>query len=322
MKKFICFYFLFLLFSFNSFTEGFESQTLIKTINDYSKIEDIKIGDSVVSYDFTNSSTTSSVVVNIKKEKTNSLLKIDGKSETFFTNQDQLFFDLNKNGSWEKVNNVKIFFSNKENLEIKKIQELNLQEKFDIYKITVSPYSNFFITEFDILVHNHAIALFFPIIAANIATAIKAVTYSGITAFFGKKLFEIFKNKSKKQTKNSCNKNISCSQPGPKKPKKDDDKDDKKDSCKKVIRGKGKAPEKSDPDSIYEKIDNEDHNLVVSRTYYDSYGRPMERIDYFRGSKVHRYFVNKLEGEAENHKHIFKYNEKGQRISEEAISLD
>ena len=70
-----------------------------------------------------------------------------------------------------------------------------------------------------------------------------------------------------------------------------------------------KAPKKSDPNSTYEKIDNEDPNLVVSRTYYDSCGRPIERIDYFRGSKLHRHFIEKFVGKAENHKHIFKYNE-------------
>jgi hypothetical protein len=101
------------------------------------------------------------------------------------------------------------------------------------------------------------------------------------------------------------------SNPGGMDPDPNKKKDDKKCDKPIVIRGKGMAPKEGTPFSIYEKVDNEDPNLVISRTTYNKFGKTGEREDYFIGSNRHTHFNDKTKTELQSHKHIFEYNEKG-----------
>ena|GEM_PF-2870822 len=86
-----------------------------------------------------------------------------------------------------------------------------------------------------------------------------------------------------------------------------------------VTRGKGQAPKKNTPNSIYEKLDNENPSIVKSRTYYDENGKPFSRQDYYRGSDPHTHYEGK---DLYNHEHNFKFNEKGQPIGETVNEFD
>ncbi|PYG87269.1 RHS repeat-associated protein [Ruminiclostridium sufflavum DSM 19573] len=88
-----------------------------------------------------------------------------------------------------------------------------------------------------------------------------------------------------------------------------------------VTQGKGQAPKQGQPNSVYEKVDNEDLNKVVSRTTYDSNGNIATREDYYTGSNPHTHYDKSTGQNLENHTHIYKYNDKGQRIGEEVVPL-
>ena len=94
-----------------------------------------------------------------------------------------------------------------------------------------------------------------------------------------------------------------------------------KEEQKLVLRGKGQAPKKGNPNSVYEKIDNENPNLVTSRTTYDQNGYPATREDYYVGSNPRTHYDKTTNIELKNHKHIFEYNEKGLPIGEKVIPL-
>jgi len=89
-----------------------------------------------------------------------------------------------------------------------------------------------------------------------------------------------------------------------------------------ITRGKAQAPKSGIPNSVYEKLDNQNPNTVVSRTIYDSNGNVISREDYYTGSNPHTHYDKATGQNFENHKHIYKYNDKGQRIGEEVIPLN
>ena len=110
------------------------------------------------------------------------------------------------------------------------------------------------------------------------------------------------------------------SSPGGMDPDPNKKKDDKKCDKPIVIRGKGMAPDRGTPGSVYEKVDNEDPNLVISRTTYNKFGRIAEREDYYIGNNPHTHQEGDLV--MQNHKHIFRYNEKGQPNGKAVIPLE
>lgn len=81
-----------------------------------------------------------------------------------------------------------------------------------------------------------------------------------------------------------------------------------------ITRGKGPAPKRGAPNSVYEKVDNEDPRIITSRTTYNSNGKPATREDYYRGSDRHAHFDKETKRVLQSHKHIFKYNSRGQPI--------
>ena len=91
----------------------------------------------------------------------------------------------------------------------------------------------------------------------------------------------------------------------------------KGDSGSKVEQGKSKPPKKGDPNSTYEQLDNETGE-VVSRTKYDQNGNLTQREDYYKGSENNRHtHYDKQTGKTlEDHRHVYEYNDSGQRIGE------
>lgn len=88
-----------------------------------------------------------------------------------------------------------------------------------------------------------------------------------------------------------------------------------------TIQGKGRAPKTGTPNSVYEQLDNQNPKIVVSRTTYDRNGNVISRKDYYIGSNPHTHY-DKITGKIlENHQHIYRYNDKGQRIGEEIVPL-
>jgi hypothetical protein len=109
------------------------------------------------------------------------------------------------------------------------------------------------------------------------------------------------------------------SSPGGHDPDPNKNKADKNGDKPIVIRGKSLAPKKGTPGSVYEKVDNEDSNLVVSRTTYDNNGYPAAREDYYKGSNPQAHFDKESGASLKNHKHIFRFNDKGQPLAKEKV---
>ncbi len=89
-----------------------------------------------------------------------------------------------------------------------------------------------------------------------------------------------------------------------------------------VSQGTGQAPKTGAPNSEYEKVDNENPDIVVSKTKYNENGLPAERDDYYEGSDPHTHFDKETQTNYTGHKHVFRYNDKGQRIGEDVLPLD
>jgi hypothetical protein len=90
-----------------------------------------------------------------------------------------------------------------------------------------------------------------------------------------------------------------------------DEADNKNKNEPEVTRGKGDAPDKAEPNSDYEKID--DKGNVRSHTHYDQNGNKDYREDW-----------DHPHGDIDGpHRHDYLYNEKGQQIaSPETTELD
>jgi hypothetical protein len=136
-----------------AFTEGFAAGTLVKVPDGYEKIENLKIGDSVVCFD------------NEQKFVARPILFIHTKHLSQYA---RLVIDAEviKLSAQQKIYNVAtaswIVVSDLDNLCGSLIELKN--DPIDLYVLSVAEYHNFFISKSDICVHN-----FIPAIVAGIS---------------------------------------------------------------------------------------------------------------------------------------------------------
>jgi hypothetical protein len=83
-----------------------------------------------------------------------------------------------------------------------------------------------------------------------------------------------------------------------------------------ITQGVSQAPKTGTANSLYQKIDNQNPNTIVSETTYDANGRPAIRKDYYSGSNPHTHYDKVTGKNLTNHKHIYRYNSDGQKIGE------
>ncbi len=81
-----------------------------------------------------------------------------------------------------------------------------------------------------------------------------------------------------------------------------------------ITKSKSKAPKTAAPGSTHIKVDNENPDVIVSKTKYNEHGLPEYREDYHVGSKSHSHFDKKTKTQLKNHRHRFHYNDKGQQV--------
>ncbi len=146
----------------------------------------------------------------------------------------------------------------------------------------------------------------------------------GVATGLGLLGYQLFKGNKKQETSFYIERSgpSGSGSPGGRDPKDDDeDKREKENEKLVVTQGKSNAPKKSIPNSVYEKIDNENKNIVTSRTTYDDNGYPTTRCDFYRGSNPHTHFDKGSSRILKNHKHIFRFNNKGQLLTSEKVVL-
>jgi|GEM_PF-6764261 len=157
--------------------EGFAAGTLVKTIDGYNAIENLKENDYVLSYDINNNTYTQSKIVKTLKRKTNQTVRIIIENAELEFDKQQKFFCPFAENCWvipQDFNTNQYLF--KQSSQLIPIQEIISTEKeSSVYCLSLEGNHNFFVSKQEILVHNCAIPILGPIItwiATNIEITI------------------------------------------------------------------------------------------------------------------------------------------------------
>lgn len=158
MKKFL-FSFLFIIASLLS-GEGFSAETLIKTLDGYTPIEKIEVGQIIESFDCENNEITTNSVVAKYSYTAKKYLVFKLENEEIICSCNQKFY-LSILDKWFKA---KELLSNKviKNCfchEYKIIDIIEIEKTKELYTLTVNPHHNFFVTQSNISAHNFGITL-------------------------------------------------------------------------------------------------------------------------------------------------------------------
>ena len=121
----------------------------------YLNIEDIKLGDYVLSMNDTTLSLGLKLVVNVFKAEVNELFIIKGEGFEIFTTREHPFY---VNGTWTEVKNILINDTLVNHRgEIHVVNSIEVRDTLvSVYNIEVADYHTYFVTENDIFVHNKA----------------------------------------------------------------------------------------------------------------------------------------------------------------------
>jgi len=133
--------------------EGFEIGTLVRTENDYQKIEDIKPGQIVVAFDTQKQELTARKVLATYKEHVSSYALITFTDTTIKTAVDQKLY-IPSQDVWVTAEELSKSAELQANLPDAILDIKIVPEPTDICKLTVEQDHNFFVTEHDILAHN------------------------------------------------------------------------------------------------------------------------------------------------------------------------
>lgn len=134
----------------------FKERTLVLGKSDFYKIEEIKVGDFVLSYNEKSHKTEISKVEKTSKRLTDEILEIMIGKELIIVTKEHPFYVANN--TWVKAGDLKINDVIKTKYGFEKVISSNIiQEKLAVYNIEVSGNHNYFVTASQILVHNKKI---------------------------------------------------------------------------------------------------------------------------------------------------------------------
>ena len=138
--------------------EGFIADTKVKTLDGFTSIENLKIGDKIIGYDLLGNR-NNKIVLGISTELISQYLKISTEHEVIYVAPNQKFY-LFQEDQWIYAKHIKLNdelslnqagYSSVKNIEI-------IEDTTCMYTITVDDYV-FFITSDYIMVHNAHLAL-------------------------------------------------------------------------------------------------------------------------------------------------------------------
>ena len=132
----------------------FTAGTLVYSTTGYKEIQDIVIGDSVLSYSFSNNSVVNSKVINVLKREADHVYLIKINDELIEVTEEHPFFVVGKD--WVKVKDLEIGdeLITQEGDKVKMVEKRYKEGSFIVYNITVEGEHNYFVTSSAILVHN------------------------------------------------------------------------------------------------------------------------------------------------------------------------
>lgn len=179
-KKWLWLSFL-IMFSNTIFAAGFPAGTLVKTTNGYSSIEDIQVGDLVVTCNLQDSCEEKEVLAT-NTEQTDSLVQIFVGDVEIKVSGDHLFYVPDEH-RWVQAKNLGIGFelltASHQILLISEVSLLQESQPQSLYDLSIADNHNFYVSDKDILVHNFGFALtlvapFVPAVAPVVGGAIIA----------------------------------------------------------------------------------------------------------------------------------------------------
>lgn len=136
--------------------EGLLGTTAVKTDNGYRKIAELKVGDIICCYDFTNQRETTSKVTYADKIHLKKHIQIIVNDQIVHVSPSHKFYIPSLN-MWVTATDIR------NNLNLRQLVDPNIKdvkevkEALDVVRITVDEKQNYFITDHNILVHNFAI---------------------------------------------------------------------------------------------------------------------------------------------------------------------
>ena len=169
-----------LLFNSSLFPVGFVAGTLVKTEWNYTPIEQVQRGTRVFCYDNDISPHFSFVMQAIKRQ-TESIIQITCAEESIFAAPDHKF--LLASNKWVEASTLKSgdkLVTMHGPLEVNNVEVI--EENAETYDLAIENYETFFISTYDILVHNMEMAIIpavYYLGGVTLAGAVKVTAYTG-----------------------------------------------------------------------------------------------------------------------------------------------
>lgn len=143
-----------LIFQFINEAACFVSGTLVLTIHGYKRIEDIVIGDSVLSYNETANSTGFEEVTNVTVKKVHTIIKLYFDNNIIEATPEHPFWI---SGEWKEAKNIRnddsLVAIGGNKFRILKVQTIDSVSK--VYNLSVSNNHTFCVTTLNIITHNN-----------------------------------------------------------------------------------------------------------------------------------------------------------------------
>lgn len=160
------------LYMNQSLAEGFIAGTLIKIPSGYTKIEDLRIGDSIISND-TISNIVENKIIYITKKIADRFISITIGNENICVASDQQIYKEDV-GKWIVVNSLQ----NGDILSGNSITIEHIDEPVEVYLLSVEKYHNFFVTKSNVSAHNFFSSI---ILAISASFGLGSAEFAGIS---------------------------------------------------------------------------------------------------------------------------------------------
>jgi|GEM_PF-5067683 len=151
--------------------EGLLGSTKVKTEKGYSKLEDLKVGDTIACYDAKNQKQSYSKITYVDRIQIEKHIQITINNQIIKVASDHQFY-IKDSEAWITAKDLENHpeLINLVDPNIKEVKEVN--EKLDVLRICVDSNHNFYITDHNILVHNYIPIVFEGLILWEIGEGI------------------------------------------------------------------------------------------------------------------------------------------------------
>jgi Fe-S cluster biosynthesis and repair protein YggX len=183
-KKQIILFILSLFFNLMLYAEGFIAGTLVKTLDGFTPIEQLKAQDRVISYCFKNKRYKRATVLSRYKWRVDKYLQVIVNGQDLNVTHNHRFYLLLKN-RWVKAEELKrgdiLLSTSGIPIAVKEIKQIN--QPTQVYSLQIKHHHNFLVAHQGIVVHNIAIAI--PLIIA-----FEGLNFTVLWGAMGKAVFD------------------------------------------------------------------------------------------------------------------------------------